>query len=126
MTIARQAVETFFAEYGQALGSRDAKAIASHWGTPSLVVSDEGPIAVASAGQVEQFFSSSMQQYAGVAEAKANIEQINELSENVVAVEIAWQHKDDRGSVVGGEKGHYMLSRQNGQLLIFVYVPKSA
>ena len=126
MAIAEQDVRTFFNEYGQALGSRDAKAIAKHWGIPSLVVSDQGTVPVASSEEVEAFFSSSMQQYEGVAEARANIERVAELSENVVAAEIEWQHKDDQGRTRGGERGHYMLSRQNGRLSIVVYAPKTA
>lgn len=50
---------------------------------------------------------------------------MNALSGNVVAAEIEWQHKDDQGNAVGGESGHYMLSKRNGRLLIFVYVPKN-
>lgn len=126
MAIAKQDVDGFFTEYGQALGSRDAKSIATHWGIPSLVMSDEGPVPVASSREVEAFFSSSMQQYDGVAEAKAIIADVTALSENVVAVEIEWQHKDDQGNTIGGENGHYMLSKQNGRLSIYVYAPKSA
>ena len=126
MAIAKQDVEAFFTEYGRALGSRDAKSIATHWGIPSLVLSDAGPVPVAGSGEVETFFSSSMQQYDGVAEAKANIAHVAQLSENLVAVEIRWQHKDDRGNTVGGENGHYMLGKRNNRLLIYVYAPKTA
>jgi len=126
MAITRQDLEGFFTEYGRALGSRDAKSIATHWGIPGLVMSDAGAVPVASAGDVEAFFSAAMPQYDGVAEAKATIVHVAWLSANVVAVEIQWQHKDERGNTVGGESGHYMLGKQSDRLSIHVYAPKTA
>jgi len=124
MAIGKNDIQTFFDQYGLALGSRDEKAIASHWGVPSLVVSDQGSVPVASSEEVEAFFSSSMQQYEGVASAQARIENLADLSGNVVAVQIEWSHKNDLSETVGGESGHYVLSKQHGRLAIFVYTPK--
>lgn len=53
MAIVEQDVKSFFNEYGQALGSRDAKVIATYWGIPGLVMSDQGTIPVASTEEVE-------------------------------------------------------------------------
>jgi hypothetical protein len=48
-------------------------------------------------------------------------------SENVVAAQVEWEHRDSDGQAIGSEGGIYMLSRRNDtRLPISVYVPISA
>jgi ketosteroid isomerase-like protein len=124
MPIARQRIEIFFSEYAEALASRDAKAIARHWGVPGLVLSDFGAQPIASVGEIEGFFASSMEQYEGIAGAEAEIEHVADLADTVAACEITWRHKDENGSTIGGEAGHYMLKDDGEALRIHVYTPK--
>jgi hypothetical protein len=47
----------FLEDMGRALGERDLEAIANSWEVPALVLSDEGAVAVADAGEIERFFA---------------------------------------------------------------------
>nr|WP_314256040.1 hypothetical protein [uncultured Devosia sp.] len=126
MAIDKNDVHGFFEDYGSTLQARDAKKIARHWATPSFVVSDQGGLSVKDASEVEAFFSASMSQYDGVAEAEATITDVVQLTENVVAVQVEWEHKDHEGATVGGERGFYMLTKNDdGRLAISVYAPRS-
>lgn len=111
MPVSKADAEQFFSTYADALSSRNVARIAEHWGTPSLVLSDAGAIAVASTDEVEKFFASSMDQYEGVATAKAKITTTTQLSREILACEVEWSHEDASGEAVGSETGHYILKR---------------
>jgi hypothetical protein len=53
----------FLEDYGRALGARDLDSIASCWGIPSLVISDQGALAVTDSEQVRQFFAQAVDWY---------------------------------------------------------------
>jgi ketosteroid isomerase-like protein len=123
MPVSRSDVEAFFAAYAAALGARDAKAIAGHWGVPALVLSDQGALAVSAAAETEAFFAASMDQYRDAASAHPTLKHLGHLGEAVVACEIVWEHRDKFGEPIGGEQGHYMLRRGEDGLRIHVYSP---
>ncbi len=124
MTVSRNEIEAFFASYGEALGSRDVKAIGEHWGVPGLVLSDDGAIPIAKAREIEDFFGGAMGQYQKVSSANATIRSVIALSRDLAGCEIAWEHRDKIGKPIGGEEGFYVLRREAGRLRIHFYTPK--
>jgi len=125
MSIPMRQIDDFFSGYARALGARDIPAIASHWGVPTLVLSDLGAIVATRMEEVEAFFASSMEQYAKVATAHANIRSVSALSDTVASCQVAWEHRDGAGNVVGGEQGHYLLKHDGTALHIHSYTPGS-
>lgn len=124
MAVARSDIKDFFSEYAKALGARDIKKIAAHWGVPALVLSDDGAVAVGELGEVEAFFASSMEQYEGIATARAKIASADALSDTVVGCEIEWRHEDADGKEIGAEVGHYTLRQDGRSLKIHAYTPR--
>ena len=66
MTDDSATADEFFTRYAAALLARDAKAIASMYAVPSLIVFPGQSIPVSEASQTEDFFAASFSQYEGV------------------------------------------------------------
>ena len=125
MSIPMRQIEDFISEYARALGARDIPAVVAHWGAPTLVLSDAGAIVATRIEEVESFFASSMEQYEKVATAHATLQSVLALSDTVVSCQVAWEHRDEAGNVVGGEHGHYLLKHDGTALHIHSYTPRS-
>lgn len=123
MSIARKEIEDFFSAYAKALSTRDIQGIVKCWGIPTLVLSDEGVIAVSKFEEVEAFFASSIRQYETVTSAHSTLKFMLPMSDNVVGCQIVWDHLDDNGKSVGGEVAYYLLKRDDKALHIHVYTP---
>ena len=70
---AQKIAEEFFSRYADALLARDAKAVATMYAVPSLILFPENSIAVSDAAQTEKFFASSWDQYEGVESVEKKI-----------------------------------------------------
>ncbi len=123
--IEKEDAQDFFERYAQALLSRDGSEIARYWAVPSLVVSDAGAIAVDSNDMIVQFFSSSMEQYAGIEAVKPTITTYQPISSSTAFCAISWQHGDADGRPVGEEFGGYILRRDEGAIRIYGYMPRT-
>jgi hypothetical protein len=96
---------------GRALGERDLEAIANSWEVPALVLSDEGAVAVADAGEIERFFAQAVDWYRGrgVMTARPEIERLERLTPRLYAVDVRWPGFDATGRETWSERSHYIL-----------------
>lgn len=84
-------VEAFFKKYAAALLARDARALASMYAVPSLIVFPGNRLAVSDSAQSEQFFASSFGQYDGVDSITKSISIMGESASGVWA-DVAWSY----------------------------------
>jgi hypothetical protein len=101
----------FLERYAQALSAGDARAIASCWELPALVLSDEGATAVSSAAEVEKFFAQAIDWYRsrGLVETRPELERIELLSGRLAAVDVRWPAFDGAGVERLSERTQYIL-----------------
>ncbi len=84
-------VDAFFEKYAAALLARDAKALASMYAVPALIVFPGNRLAVSDSAQSEQFFASSFAQYDGVDSIEKSISVMGESASGVWA-DVAWSY----------------------------------
>jgi len=116
-------IVAFLERYGAALSNGDLPEIAASWAVPSLVLSDEGAIAVTDPAQVTSFFGQAVAWYRsnGIAATEPALELAEALSERLTAVEVRWAQIDAAGAELGSELSAYILHRgDDGQLRIRV------
>lgn len=123
--IEKQDARAFFESYAQALLSRDGGQIARYWAVPSLVVADAGVIAVENMDMIIHFFSTSMEQYAGVEAIKPTISSYQPISSSTAFCAVSWQHGDADGRAIGEEFGGYLLKRDGEGIKIYGYMPRT-
>jgi hypothetical protein len=113
------AVRQFLDEFGEALTAGDAKAVASLWDTPAFVLGDEMVRVVNTSTEVEQFFAGAKEQYAamGISEARAEILELDWLTDRIVQVEVRWPYLDTYGKELGYETSTYTLLRGEDEQL---------
>lgn len=119
------AVREFLDRFASALTAGDGRAVAALWETPAFVLGDQMARVVNSAQEVEQFFSGAKDQYnaRGIAEARAEILELDWLSEHIVQVEARWPYLDAYGQELGHETSTYTLMRnEEGSLRLRVAV----
>lgn len=119
-------LQAFFDRYGQALAARDVSAIADAWAIPAFVIGPEDGVPVAGRVEVETFFTQSLAQYDGIAGARPNLSEPVELMPGVFACDVAWEHLDADGAVIGGENGFYIVRGADADWTIQVYAPRIA
>jgi ketosteroid isomerase-like protein len=109
--ITQEQISRLLEELGQALSRGDAKSVAEAWHVPALVLSDEGAIAVEGYPQIEAFFEKAIQYYrqGGIITAKAELGQVQALSENLVTADVRWLGFDEQGREKSSERSHYIL-----------------
>jgi hypothetical protein len=119
----------FLDTFAKALTTGDAPAVARLWETPAFVLGDGMARAVNSSAEVEEFFSHAKDQYAaqGIMEARAEILQLDCLTERIVQVEVRWPYVDAYGKEFGHETSTYTLMRDDrGQLRLRIAVMHGA
>ena len=101
----------FFARYAEAVGRNDLPAIAACYATPSLVVSESVTINVPDRKAVEAAFAGAGDAYSarGLVGARANVEQVEPLTERLALVAVTWEYKDVQGGVQPGESYRYLV-----------------
>jgi uncharacterized protein YfiM (DUF2279 family) len=118
----------FFDRLGAALSKGDARAIASAWAAPALVVDDAGVVAVRSVDEVEKFFAGAHAQYAerGVAATRAEIVRVSWVGQRTALAEVRWPMLDRENREVGEERSTYTLRANDaGELQIRVALSHS-
>jgi hypothetical protein len=101
----------FFNRLAAALSTGDARAVASAWAAPALVVDDGGVVAVSSVEEVERFFAGAKAQYAErrIAATRAEIVYVNWVGERTALAQVRWPMLDQRNREVGEERSTYTL-----------------
>jgi hypothetical protein len=123
------AVRDFLDEFARALTAGDGGAIAKLWETPAFVLGDNMARVVSSPQEVEEFFSGAKEQYnaKGITEARAEILELDWLTDQIVQVEVRWPYLDSFGKELGHETSTYTLMRDDaGNLRLRVAVMHGA
>jgi hypothetical protein len=104
-------ISEFFARYAQAVGSDDLPAIAACYATPSLVVSDSVTINVPDRSAVQSAFAGAFEAYEarGLVGARAQVDQVDRLTERLALVAVTWEYKDVQGGTQPGESYRYLV-----------------
>jgi ketosteroid isomerase-like protein len=91
MTDDSATADEFFTRYAAALLARDAKAIASMYAVPSLILFPGQSIPVSDASQTEDFFAASWSQYEGVDAIEKQIVIMGKAPGNLWA-DVTWSY----------------------------------
>ena len=118
----------FLEAYGRALGAGDLERIAGCWGFPSLVVSDQGAIAVSTPEQVKEFFAQAVAWYhsQGWVETRPREWRTEKLSPQLFSVDVFWDTIDQSGRLFPSDHSRYILSLVEGRFIIRVAISQSS
>lgn len=81
----------FFDGYAKALLARDADALAGQYAVPALILFPGNSIAVTDRAQTRGFFLSAFAQYAGVSEARPEVESVA-ATEHSIWADVTWHY----------------------------------
>jgi hypothetical protein len=114
MSIKKADVTSFLKSHAAALSDGDLEAIASAWHTPSLVVDEQGSIAVSKAKQVVDFFRQAVAAYheSGIVAVRLESAEMTRLSPRVVTVTVTWRQIRSDGKKGQGDRSFYVISKQ--------------
>lgn len=109
--MSRISLEAFIESYGKALSSGEVEVIADSWELPSLVLSDKGTTVVNTKEDVMAFFEKAGASYKAQGRTSTIGEIIGRenLTKNLVAVDVRWPSFDDQGRAKAVEMSHYVL-----------------
>lgn len=109
----RAAVQSFLDRFAKAMTIGDTKAVAQLWEAPAFVIDDRNTIAVPDLDAVESFFAGAKDQYnaQGITTTKAEILDMDWVSDNLVVARVRWPYLDDTGKELGAEASSYTLKR---------------
>ena len=101
----------FLVRYGEALSTGDLKAISACYAVPSLVLSDEGSIPIASREEIEAAFDSAAERYRaqGLVAVRPTLLASEALSERLVSVDVRWDYLDEQGRSAQQNAYRYVL-----------------
>ncbi len=112
----KKEAQQFFAQYGEALLSRDAARIAGHYASPCFIVAPGHLQAVTDPAETEAFFAQSLSQYDGVETAEPEVELLKTEVEYTLWAVVTWSYaKAGEKKAKPQEKMCYQLAQQNGQ-----------
>jgi hypothetical protein len=111
----RQDVQAFLDDFARKLTSGDARAVAGLWATPAYVIGDDMALAVSTADEVEKFFAPAKKEYneRGIADTRAEILELNWLTDRIALVSVRWPYLDGKGKEKGSESSTYTLRRDD-------------
>ena len=109
----RAAVQDYLDRFATAMTSGDAKTVASLWGVPAFVIGQNEARVVQSEAEVEEFFAGAKDMYnqRGIMDTRAEILDLDWLSENLMIVTVRWPYLDQNEKEVGEESSSYTLLR---------------
>jgi hypothetical protein len=122
------AVRSALTQIGAALSSGDPNAVAALWDVPGLVLADQGGRAIATRGEVRDFFSGAIRWYReqGTPMAIPELEDIAWITERIAAVRVDWIGADAEGNAVNRESSFYLMRLgEDGIARIQVALPRT-
>jgi Asp-tRNA(Asn)/Glu-tRNA(Gln) amidotransferase A subunit family amidase len=101
----------FLVRYGEALSAGDLKAISSCYAVPSLVLSDEGSVPIASREDIEAAFDGAAERYRaqGLVVVRPTLPASEALSERLISADVRWDYLDERGRSAQQNSYRYVL-----------------
>jgi hypothetical protein len=116
-------VQQYLDKYSEAMTSGDTRTIVKLWGVPAFVIGAMEARVVQSEGEVEQFFAGAKDMYnaRGIVDTRAEILDLDWISDDLVIAKVRWPYLDQQGEVVGEEVSSYTLLRgENGSFKLRV------
>lgn len=109
----RAAVQDYLDRFATAMTSGDTTAMASLWGVPAFAIGPNEARVVQSEAEVEAFFAGAKDMYnqRGIMDTRAEILDLDWVSENLVIVTVRWPYLDQNEKEVGEESSSYTLLR---------------
>ena len=109
----RAAVQDYLDRFATAMTSGDTKTVAGLWGVPAFVIGPNEARVVQSEAEVEEFFAGAKDMYnqRGIMDTRAEILDLDWVSENLVIVTVRWPYLDQNEKEVGEESSSYTLLR---------------
>jgi hypothetical protein len=100
----RTRLEGFFVRYGEAVSDGDLEAISACYAVPSIVISDEGAIPIATREEVEAAFDGAAERYRarGMVAARPTVVAAEALTEKLVSADVRWDYVDEGGAEQNG------------------------
>jgi hypothetical protein len=101
----------FLVRYGEALSAGDLKAISSCYAVPSLVLSDEGSVPIASREEIEAAFDGAAERYRaqGLVAVRPTLLASEALSERLISADVRWDYLDEQGRSAQQNGYRYVL-----------------
>lgn len=114
--MADKKINTLLANLGDALSSGDAKAAATCFGTPALILSDDGATPIAKPKQLEEMFEGAKSWYhsKGLVTTRPRGTRVRKLSQTLRQVDVQWPSFDAKGKERQLEESHYIVSVPKG------------
>jgi hypothetical protein len=93
----RTRLEGFFVRYGEAVSDGDPEATSACYAVPSIAISDEGAIPIATGEEVEAAFDGSAERYGarGMVAVRPTVVAAEALTEKLVSADVRWDHVDE-------------------------------
>jgi hypothetical protein len=93
-------LEGFFVRYGEVVSDGDLEAISACYAVPSIVISDEGAIPIATREEVEAAFDGAAERYRarGMVAARPTVVAAEALTEKLVSADVRWDYVDEGGA----------------------------
>ncbi len=109
----RAAVQDYLDRFATAMTSGDTRTVASLWGVPAFVIGQNEARVVQSEAEVEEFFAGAKDMYneRGIMDTRAEILDLDWVSENLVIASVRWPYLDQNEKEVGEESSSYTLLR---------------
>jgi ketosteroid isomerase-like protein len=109
----RASVQAYLDKYSEAMTSGDTKTLAKLWGVPAFVIGAMEARVVQSEDEVEQFFAGAKEMYnaRGIMDTRAEILDLDWISDDLVIAKVRWPYIDQNGKTVGEETSSYTLLR---------------
>ena len=106
-------VQEFLNGFKDALVAGDGEAIAEMWETPAFVLGQDMARVVSTPDEAAEFFGGAREQYReiGIADTRAQIVRVDEISDHMVMVRVRWPYLDPQGAELGAETSTYTLVR---------------
>ena len=101
----------FLVRYGEALSAGGLKAISSCYAVPSLVLSDEGSVPIASREEIEAAFDGAAERYRaqGLVAVRPTLLASEALSERLISADVRWDYLDEQGRSAQQNSYRYVL-----------------
>lgn len=111
----RARLEAFFVRYGEAVSAGELTAISACYAVPSIVISDEGAIPIATRGEVEAAFDGAAEQYRarGMVAARPTVLAAEVLTSKLVFADVRWDYVDEDGRGVEQNGYRYVLRMED-------------
>jgi hypothetical protein len=112
---------------GEAVSSGDLAGVSRCYAFPALFLVGESTTVLESAGQLEELFGKGREYYIsqGILTTRAELENIEELTDRIAAVNVRWPGFDKDGNEVHTETSHYIIQTAGNEPRIRVALTRT-